>query len=177
MHRVKQGLATLIACIVACTATAALASSGNTAVSTGSASATVATPIKLTAISALQFGTMAQPVTGGTVTVWPTGGYSTTGDLGADIAIAQSTVPAAASFSVTGIPGAIFAATGVSQVTISNGASKMTLGQFTINGSFSGGQIAANGTVTFYIGGTLTLAAGQAPGIYTGTFPITVTYN
>jgi hypothetical protein len=177
MHTVKLGLATLSACLVACTATGALASSGNTAVSTGSASATVTAPIKLVAVSPLQFGTMAQPVTGGTITVWPTGGYSTTGELGADIAIAQSTVPAAASFTVTGNPGAIFAASGVSQVTISNGSAKMTLNQFTINGSFSGGQIAANGTATFYIGGTLTVTAGQAPGTYTGTFPITVTYN
>lgn len=177
MNRVNRGLAALIAATVACAAPCALAKSGNTAVSTGTASATVAAPIKLTAVSALQFGTMAQPVTGGTVTVSPTGGYTTTGDLGADIAIAQSTVPAPASFSVSGLPGAIFAASGVSQVTISNGSAKMTLNQFTINGSFSGGQIGANGTVTFYIGGTLTVAAGQAPGNYTGTFPITVTYN
>lgn len=174
---IKHGLATLLVCIVACSATHALARSGNTSVSTGSASATVAVPIKLTAISALQFGTMAQPVTGGTMTISPLGGFTTTGDLGSATAITQSTPPAAASFTVSGISGAIFAASGVSQVTISAGSAKITLGQFTINGLFSGGQIGANGTVTFYIGGTLFVPAGQAAGAYTGTFPITVTYN
>ena len=144
--------------------------------STGSASAVVAITTKLTAISALQFGTMTQPVTGGTITISPLGGFTTTGDLGSATAIAQSTPPAAASFTVTGMPGMLFAASGVSQVTISNGSAKLTLGQFTINGSFSGGQIGANGSVMFYIGGTLTVPAGQAPGIYAGTFPITVTY-
>jgi len=70
----------------------------------------------------------------------------------------------------------LFTTTGVSQVTISNGSAKMTVGQFTINGTFSGGQIGSNGTYTFYIGGTLTATAGQAVGTYTGTFPITITY-
>lgn len=36
---------------------------------------------------------------------------------------------------------------------------------------------AANGAYTFYVGGTLRVGPGQAPGIYDGTFEIRITYN
>ena len=128
---IKHGLATLLVYIVACSATHALARSGNTSVSTGSASATVAVPVKLTAISALQFGTLAQPVADRTMAIAPPGGFATTSDLGCVIAIAQSAPPAAASFTVSGISGAIFAASGVSQATIGAGSAKIMLGPLT----------------------------------------------
>jgi hypothetical protein len=176
MRKIKPALAALIVVIGAGAGHQALAASGNTSVSTGSASATVAAPIRLVATGPLRFGTIAQPQVGGTMTVSPYSAVSTTGDIGSDSAIAQTAPPAAASFSVTGIPGMQFTASGVSQVIISNGSATMTVGQFTINSSFSGGQISANGTTTFNIGGTLTASAGQAVGIYAGSFPITVTY-
>jgi len=174
---IKHGLAALIVVNGISAAIPALASSGNTSVSSGSASALVEAPIQLVATGSLQFGTFAQPKTGGTITISPYGAVSTTGDLGADMAVAQSTTKAPASFTVTGMPGVAFSASGVTSVTISNGAAKMTLGQFTINGATSGGTIGASGTTTFNIGGTLTATAGQAAGTYTGTFPITVAYN
>jgi hypothetical protein len=177
MHLIRHALVALIAVVGGGGGNLALASSGNTSVSTGSASATVAAPIRLAATGSLQFGTFAQPQIGGTIAISPYGAISTTGDLGSDMAVAQSTPTSAASFTVTGIPGMQFSASGVTSVTISNGAARMTVGQFTINSSFSGGTIGANGTTTFNIGGTLTASAGQAPGNYTGTFPITVTYN
>jgi hypothetical protein len=36
---------------------------------------------------------------------------------------------------------------------------------------------ATDGSYTFYVGGTLRVGAVQAPGIYTGTFDIRITYN
>ena len=176
MHMIRHGLAALIVAIGVAVANPASAASGNTTVSAGSASAVVTAPIQLVATGSLQFGTFAQPLAGGTITITPYGVVSTTGDLGADMAIAQSTRTSAASFSVTGNPGAQFSAIGVTQVTISNGAAKMTIGQFTINSTFSGGQIGTNGKATFAIGATLTASAGQAAGNYNGTFPITVAY-
>ena len=174
MRTIRLALAAVIAIVGA--SNHALASSGNTKVATGSASAVVAAPIKLSVTGSLQFGTFAQPKTGGTITISPYGAVSTTGDLGAVMAIAQSTPASAASFAVTGMPGASFAASGVSQVSISNGSATMTGGQFTINSSTSGGQIGNNGMTTFNIGGTLTASANQPAGNYTGTFPITVVY-
>lgn len=177
MHTLRQALATLITLIGGGVGNLALASSGNTSVASGSASATVEAPILLVATGNLQFGTFAQPKTGGSITVSPYSAVSTTGELGSDMAVVQSTTVAAASFSVTGIANMAFGASGVSSVTISNGSSTMTVGNFTINSAFSGGTIGPNGTTTFNIGATLTVSAGQAAGTYTGTFPITVTYN
>jgi hypothetical protein len=176
MNRIGRATRDLLACIGFIASHPAQANSANTSVVTGSASAVVSAPIRLVAVTSLQFGAIAQPQVGGTLTVSPSGTVSTTGDLGNASAIAQPTPPAAASFNVTGLAGTLFTATGVSQVTISNGSAKMTVGQFTINGAFSGGQIGTNGTTTFNIGGTLTVAPGQAIGNYTGTFPITVAY-
>lgn len=177
MHIRRHALAVLIIAIGMGIADLAQASSGNTSVSSGSASATVEAPIQLVATGSLNFGTFAQPKTAGTITISPYGAVSTTGELGTDMAVAQSTAKSAASFTVNGMPGVQFSASGVSTVTISNGAAKMTIGQFTISSSFSGGQIGSNGTTTFTIGGTLTASAGQAAGTYSGTFPITVAYN
>jgi hypothetical protein len=176
MNRINRTTRIVLACIGCMFGHHALANSANTSVVAGSASAVVTTPIRLVAVTPLQFGAIAQPQIGGTLTISPFGAISTTGDLGTATAIAQPTPPAAASFNLTGIAGMLFTATGANQVTISNGSAKMTVGQFTINGTFSGGQIGANGSANFNIGGTLTVAPGQAIGNYTGTFPITVAY-
>jgi hypothetical protein len=106
----------------------------------------------------------------------PSSTITTTGDVGTARAIAQTTTPSAATFNVTGLAGTLFTASGLASVTISNGSATMTVGQFTINGTFSGGQIGTNGTATFNIGATLTVGPRQAIGTYSGTFPITVTY-
>ncbi len=154
----------------------AMAAAGNTTVLSGVVGAIITAPVQLVAVSPLQFGALLQPVTGGTLTVSPSGAVTTTGDVGTARAIAQPNAPAPATFNLTGLPGTLFAASGVSQVTISNGSKTMTVGQFTISGTSSGGIIGLNGTATFTIGGTLTVAPGQAIGTYSGIFPITVTY-
>ncbi len=176
MHRLFRASRAILACIAMMANHQALAASGNTTVVPGTASAVVTAPIQLTAVAPLQFGSMAQPVTGGTLVLTPSGTITTTGDVGTAHAIAQAITPSAATFNVTGLAGTLFTASGVSSVTISNGSATMTVGQFTINSSFSGGQIGTNGTATFNIGATLTVAPRQAIGKYTGTFPITVAY-
>ena len=71
MHTLRQALATLITLIGGGVGNLALASSGNTSVASGSASATVEAPIRLVATGNLQFGTFAQPKPGGAITVSP----------------------------------------------------------------------------------------------------------
>ena len=39
------------------------------------------------------------------------------------------------------------------------------------------GLLNAGGAQTIYVGGTLNVAKSQRPGVYTGTFNVTVTYN
>ncbi|WP_353228564.1 DUF4402 domain-containing protein [Novosphingobium sp.] len=176
MHKIIRTIAVMAACVGALAGHAAMAASGNTKTVAGTASAQVTAPMQLVATGAMQFGKIAQPVTGGTLTMSPQGTLTSTGDMGTSSAIAQTGTRSAASFTLTGAPSALYAIYGVSQVTISNGAAKMTLGQFTTNVTFAIGQIATNGTAAFSIGGTLTATAGQAVGTYTGTFPITVAY-
>ncbi len=43
----------------------------------------------------------------------------------------------------------------------------------TLSGTIGSG---GTGTLTFNVGATLTVKASQAPGTYTGTFPVTVNY-
>ena len=176
MQRINRAARVILAMVLATACHPALAASGNTASVTGTASAVVTQPITLKAISSLQFGTIAQPVAGGTLVLSPQSTITTTGDVGASRAIAQSTAPAPASFSVTGASGALFSVSGPTSVTLSNGSKTMTVSSFTINSSFSGAQIGVNGSATFNIGATLTIGPAQAIGTYTGTFPITVTY-
>jgi hypothetical protein len=176
MCRFNRASRIILACAAMMASQPALAVSGNTAVVSGTAGAVVTAPIQLTAVAPLQFGSMAQPLTGGTLVMSPSSTITTTGDVGTARAIAQTGTPAAATFNVTGLPGTLFTASGVASVTISNGLATMTVGQFTINGTFSGGQIGTNGTATFNIGATLTVAPHQAIGKYAGTFPITVAY-
>lgn len=154
----------------------ALANSANAATVGGTVGAQVAAPIALVAVNVLQFGSLAQPQTGGTIVMSPQGTISTTGDLGPASSIAQSGPRGAASFRLTGNPGSNFAIYGVASVTISNGSARMTVGQFTTDAWFATGQISPTGSASFNIGGTLTATANQAPGTYTGTFPIIVQY-
>lgn len=172
---IRPGLA-IAAALIAAASGNALAASGNGSTVSGSASAQVMAPMQLTAVSALQFGTIAQPAIGGTLTMSPYGTLTSTGDMGASSSIAQTGPRTAASFTLTGTPGALYTISGVSQVTISNGSNTMTVGRFTTNVWFAVGQIGVDGTSSFNIGGTLTASAGQAPGSYTGTFPIIVAY-
>lgn len=60
-------------------------------------------------------------------------------------------------------------------VRISNGAASMAVNAFVISpGTLQ--SIPAGGT-TLSVGATLTVAAGQAPGTYTGSFPLIVNYQ
>jgi hypothetical protein len=55
------------------------------------------------------------------------------------------------------------------------GTQTMTVSNFTLQGQ-SKRTIAAQSSFTFRVGGTLNVAAGQAEGVYTGTFDVTVQY-
>ena len=104
----------------------------------------------------------------GTVVISPAGGKSVTGgvgDFGGQVRAAQFTVQGTAdtSYSCT-LPGSI-------QVT--SGGNSATVDTFTTNPGLSGTLPGPQGKVTIKIGATLHVAAGQAAGVYSGTFDLT----
>jgi hypothetical protein len=67
-------------------------------------------------------------------------------------------------------------------VTITNGASSMSVNNFTIftvnNGTGNAtGKLNLTGSDTFRVGATLILNNGQPAGVYSGTFTVSVAYN
>jgi hypothetical protein len=152
----------------------AWAAPGGTSTMTGTASATLIQPITITAINPLRFGSMARPTTAGTVTVSTAGAVSTTGGMVGNTAIAQgSSGPQAGTFRVTGDPGRQFFVTLPTSATVTKTGASMTINLFTV-GALTGSPV---GTLDIAVGGTLSVAAAQSVGTYSGTYQITASYN
>lgn len=128
----------------------------------------------VTAAQALSFGSFSAANVAGTVTVTAAGARSS----GGGVILVPSGSGAAASFSVTGSPGATYAITlpvnGV--VFLSSGSNTMGVNNFTSNPA-STGQLSGGGSQTLMVGATLSVGANQASGSYSGTFNVTVNYN
>lgn len=81
--------------------------------------------------------------------------------------------PSAATFTITGSPGAQYRITVPSTFTISLGGQQMTVSSVT-SSIPSTGTLPAAGSLSFTVGGTLTVGATQQSGIYAGTFTVSV---
>ena len=148
------------------------AASGEKSTTSGIASAAVVAPVTVahTAGRQLSFGRFAVGTTAGTVVVAPGGGGSVTGGVG----FVAGSANAADAFSARGDPGrAIAIATGAGVVSAGRSLS-MT---FTTRPSLATTTIPASGTRNFTVGGTLRVGAGQAPGTYSGSYAVTVSYQ
>jgi len=148
----------------------ALAATGNTATATGTANATVVAPLQIThtAGAALSFGPFTAG-TGGTVAVSQASVASVTGDVGL---LTGGTV-AADSFAVSGAGSRAFNIATSTGNTVTSGAASMAL---TLSAP-ANATLSAGGAYTLRVGGTLTVAANQAAGAYTGSYTVTVTYQ
>ena len=138
---------------------------------TGNATATVVTPIAISKTVDLAFGKFVAN-TGGTVVIGTSGARSQTSTVSL---FNQGSTQNAASFTVTGEGTNTYAITLPTGATISSGSNSMTVGSFTSNPSGTG--VLSAGAQTLLVGGTLTVASGQAPGNYTGSFSVLVEYN
>ncbi|MBK6802887.1 DUF4402 domain-containing protein [Novosphingobium sp.] len=162
-----------IAALGAALAAGSLATSAHAAATaTATATAEVLETLTLTAVDDLNFGQIAAN-TGGTVTVNADSTVASTGTL-----ISTGT-RAPATFTVTGSASTSVVVTLPSaavNLTRSGGTETMSLDTFNSNpnGAF---QLSAAGTGAFSVGGTLTVANGQVPGSYSGTFPVSVEYQ
>ena len=166
-----RGLALGVAIVAAnCHAANAVATAG----------ATVIAPLAINRSANLSFGSFA-PGTGGSVTV------STSGARVVDNAILSSvdSAPTAAQFEVSGDPAATFDITIVASTTLDDGAGHSMalvtcsdlMGANTTSGNVASGMLSAGGTQSLFVGGTLSVAAAQVPGLYSGSIAVTVEYN
>jgi hypothetical protein len=160
-------LASVIALV---SATPAFAASGNTSTATGSATATVVSPIVLTHTTgaALGFGRFTTG-TGGSITVSAAG----VGSVGGDAAFVPGSTNSADAFTVAGDASRSFSIATTSGTVAAGGTSI----PFTTTASAASATLTAGGTSSFTVGGTLTVAGTEAAGAYTGTYSATVTYN
>ena len=140
---------------------------------TANATAFIAAPLTIIKVTDLQFGGFISGI-GGTVTVAAAGTRVSAGP----VPLANSLYPVgAASFSLTGSPNYVYTITLPGPTVLAGPAgSNMNVTVFASNPSGTG-TLTAGGTSTLTVGGTLTLSGNQAPGSYTGTFSITVSYQ
>jgi len=171
--------------ILTLTLVAALSASSNVAhaaQASANASGTVVAPIAISAAANLVFGSFA-PGAGGTVTVSTSGVRQASGPI-----LMGAATPGAARFNISGEAGSSYSIThsgsAVLTNTIGTGGETMILTKFSdltganaTAGTAAAGTLDGAGTQSLYVGGTLTVGAAQAPGVYTGTVIATVEYN
>jgi len=165
----KTALKVLLAVSVL-SAVAAPAFAQSSATTNETTALTIITPIAITGTSPMNFGSVSVGATGGTLELSILGALTP----GTGVLITGGT-PTAAGFNVTGQSGQAFG------VTLSNSDLTATSGggvaiHLTGLNKSSTTTVGATGTA-FTVGGTLTLAAGQAAGTYAGTVTAIVTYQ
>ena len=145
---------------------------------TVTANATVITPLTASATATLEFGKLVMNTTpggAGTLTVAPATGNRSAA-AGVDLVGGtggQAAVVHVVGDIVNGAPNA-YPVTIPATTTLSSGANTMAVSAINTD---TAGLTTLVGTVDLKIGATLTAAAGQAPGAYTGTFNVTAAYN
>ena len=151
-----------------------LQSSVQAASTTATAAAVVATAIGIAKTVDMDFGTVTEDGSGGTVILATDGSRTTTGGA----SVLSGSPGAAASFNVTGEGANTYTIviTG-DPVTLNSGGNTMTATTFVTLPTPTGTLTA--GAQTLLVGATLTLASSQATGTYLSATPFTVTvaYN
>ena len=158
---------------------APLSAQAQSAQASGFSQANVVTPGAIVPLTALRFGQMLRPATAGTISINNSGAVTSTGGVTAAIAITQlGTGRGPGSFELTGSPNRQCDVTLPAPFTISNGVQTMTVNAFNANVN-GGGKIKldATGHAELFIGATLSVAANQAVGAYTGSYIITVAFQ
>ena len=150
------------------------------AVGVASASATVMEPIVVAKMADLSFGRFSTGA-GGTITISTSGVRTASGVVPA----ADGGSMTAARFVVTGSKDATYSIThgGTTSLSRTSGSETMVLTKFSdltaanaTTGTATSGTL-FNGAQSIYVGGTLTVAANQPPGDYTGVLSVAIEYN
>ena len=155
-----------------------LASNARSQSATASANAfaTIVTPMTIAKNQDLNFGNLdVQAIHGGIVILSPEGTRSASNGVSLP---SSSGIVTAADFTVMGSSAATFSIELPANVilTHSNGTQNMTASSFTSTPSSTG--VLTGGSQHIKIGATLTVGAGQLPGVYSSQpFEVTVNYN
>lgn len=144
------------------------AGAAHAATTTGSASATVLTPLSVSETTAMSFGDVGGDAIDATTIVLTTAGGTSSSD-GAYV----GGTPAAAAFTVSGAASQAYVLTLPGSITLTSGTDTVTVDTLT---DTSTGALDVAGSETFSVGGTLNLGANQASGNYTGSYTVTVAY-
>ena len=125
-------------------------------------------------VQSLSFGSFVAG-NGGSVTV------STNGNRNADggVVLIRSSQGTAAQFTVSGDPNATYTIQlpGDDFVSLAGPGTDMFINNFISTPSGVKGQLGAGGSQALSVGGALNVGSNQAPGSYSGTFSVTVSYN
>jgi len=154
------------------------AGSAAAAVATATSSSTVVTPITISKVADLAFGSFASSGTAGTVTVSPDGTRAVSGGVTA----AGGTVTAAR-FDVAGQGTLPYSIVLGGSATLSDGTNTMAFTSISAltpssitSGNVSTGAL-SGGAQSIYVGGVLDVGVSQPAGAYSGTVSATVEYN
>jgi hypothetical protein len=166
----------------------AATSIAQSATATANAQARIVSAISIASSRNLDFGSISPGASGGTVQVAATLASART-LTGANLTATVGAVTSA-TFTVTGDGGATYAITRIpataTNLVLTSGANTMNAllvvstaagaGAETVTGLISG-VTGTDGTQIIYVGGTLTVGAAQAAGLYTNTAGISLTVN
>ena len=153
-------------------ASPAFAQAGASDNASAPASATVVAPISVTprAETELNFGQIAAANGPGTVSVDENGLLTSATP---DLVVAGSTGSAAV-FDVEGAPDLAYSTTIPTPITLTGPGTDMSA---SVSKSGGATNLSGTGTDTFSVVGTLSVAANQTPGSYSGTVNVTVQYD
>ncbi len=150
---------------------------------TNHANAQILGAITLTAGQNLEFGGIVPDATGGTVIIDNIDGRTKTGSI---TLVNSKVIPKSGSYTLTGtgsVPYSITVPTESFDITntTGTGSQTMTVTELTCSkGTLTAGSVTtafpSAGIDAFKVGGTLTVGPSQVPGVYTGTFSVTVAY-
>jgi Mat/Ecp fimbriae major subunit len=136
---------------------------------TATASAAILQPVTVTKVADLDFGKIVAGPSASTVTLSSNGQFQ----CGAGLTCLDN--HNIARFTVSGVPGQMVSIQSDSQITLSSsGGAKMPV---VLDVSAKTLKLNNGQNNTIGVGGTLSVAAYQAEGVYTGLFTITVNYN
>ncbi|MGQ7830319.1 DUF4402 domain-containing protein [Altererythrobacter sp. Z27] len=162
----------VLAAFAAAVAVPVAAAPGDTATTQGEATAEIVAPISIVhdTGASLNFGLIVAGTTGGTVVVDTADAGSVTGDL----LFASGSSNSADSFTVSGDPDRAFTIELFDGAVDDGGSNSMNFTTTTDSLSVS---LNGSGSYQFAVGGTLTVAANQPAGVYSGQYDVTVSYD
>jgi len=146
------------------------------ATTSGAAQASVLVPLTIVAQDTLAFGQLTRPTAAGTVVLSPLGAITTTGGVITSTAITQTIPRGPGTFLLVGDAGRLFTIDLPTVAILRQGPRSMLLSAFTSNWA-TGAAFSAGRTYMLSVGATLHVGANQTIGTYTGTYPVTVTYQ